>query len=122
MRAGPGVQYPVEWVYQRQHLPIEVIAEYHTWRKIRDWQGAQGWVHESMLSGRRMVIVTGELRMLRRKSDAKSAPMARVERGVIGRLLNCPSGSGWCRVEIDGYKGWLRRVDFWGIHRGETTE
>ncbi|HEC14175.1 MAG TPA: hypothetical protein ENI72_00310, partial [Rhodospirillales bacterium] len=62
MRTGPGVQYPIEWVYSRQYLPMEVIAEYSTWRKVRDWQGGQGWVHQSMLGGRRSFIVTGTTR------------------------------------------------------------
>ena len=48
LRTGPGVQYPIEWVYRRQHLPVEIIAEFRTWRKIRDWQGAQGWVHQGI--------------------------------------------------------------------------
>ena len=65
MRTGPGVQYPVEWVYRRQALPMEVIAEYGTWRKVRDWQGTQGWVHQSMLGGRRTLIVTGKVRTVR---------------------------------------------------------
>ena len=51
LRTGPGVQYPVDWVYLRQHLPVQIIAEFDTWRKIRDWQGTQGWVHQSMVSG-----------------------------------------------------------------------
>jgi len=122
MRTGPGVQYPVEWVYHRRQLPVEIIAEYRTWRKIRDWQGTQGWVHQSMLSGRRNIIVTGKIRNLRSKSNVKSAAVARVEPSVIGELLKCPQGVGWCSVEIDGFKGWLRRVDFWGTHRNEKIE
>ncbi len=122
MRTGPGVQYPVEWVYQRQNLPLEVIAEHRTWRKIRDWQGAQGWVHQSMLGGRRTVVVTGAVRTLRDSADAKSAPVARAEPGVVGQLLECPKGGGWCRVEVEGFKGWLRRVDFWGVRRNEVVE
>src|SRR3989338_854435 len=59
VRTGPGVQYPVDWVFQRQGLPVAVIAEYRTWRKIRDWQGTQGWVHPSPLAGKRTVIVIG---------------------------------------------------------------
>ncbi len=122
MRTGPGVQYPVEWVYQRQNLPLEVIAEHRTWRKVRDWQGTQGWVHQSMLGGRRTLIVTGAVRTLRDKADARSAPVARAEPGVVGRLLECPKGSGWCRVEVEGLKGWLRRVDFWGARPTELVE
>ena len=122
MRAGPGVQYPVEWVYRRQNLPVEVIAEYRTWRKVRDWQGSQGWVHQSMLASRRAVIVTGGVRTLREKPDAKSNPVAELEAGVIATLLDCPQGVGWCRVEVDGFEGWLRRVDFWGTLKDEVTE
>ena len=122
MRTGPGVQYPVEWVYRRQFLPMEIIAEYGTWRKVRDWQGAQGWVHQSMLSGRRTFVVTEKVRTVRRGPDTQSAGIARLEPGVIGRLLACPPESTWCRIEAGGRDGWLRRVEFWGVYRHETLE
>lgn len=122
MRTGPGVQYPVEWVFHRQTLPVQIIAEYDTWRKVRDWQGAQGWMHQSMLTGRRTVVVTGGTRTLRRKPHAKSTPVAEVEDGVIGSLLTCPEGSSWCKLDIDGYVGWMRHVDFWGTFPGEAIK
>ncbi len=122
MRTGPGVQYPVEWVYRRQSLPMEVIAEYGTWRKVRDWQGTQGWVHQSMLGGRRTLIVTGKVRTLRSRQNTQSPPVARLEPGVIGRLLECPQDGAWCRIDAEGREGWLRRVEFWGIYRSETLE
>lgn len=122
LRTGPGVQYPVDWVYLRQKLPMEIIAEYGTWRKVRDWQGTQGWVHQSMVSGLRTFIVTGNTRSVRRKADAKSQPVATLEVGVIGKLLSCPDLGGWCQVEIDGKDGWLRRVDFWGVLKNEVME
>lgn len=53
MRTGSGVRYPIDWVYQRPGLPVEIIAEYGNWRKVRDWLGAQGWAHQSMPSGKR---------------------------------------------------------------------
>jgi len=122
MRTGPGVQYPVDWVYKRQFLPVEIIAEFGTWRKIRDWQGTQGWIHQSMLGGRRTLIVTGAERSLRKKARSNSKPIARLEPGVVGRLVKCPETMGWCRVEVGGFDGWLRRVDFWGVYRNETIE
>ena len=121
IRTGPGVQYPVEWVYFRRYLPLEVIAEYRTWRKIRDWQGTQGWMHQGMLDSRRTVIVTGKMRTLRERATSSSSPVARVESGVIGRVLECPDG-GWCRLDIDGFEGWLRRVEVWGIYRTEVLQ
>ena len=79
LRTGPGVQHPVDWVYHRQNLPLEIIAEYGTWRKIRDWQGTQGWVHQSMVSAKRTFIVIGGTRTVRRKDAPNSDPVARAE-------------------------------------------
>jgi SH3-like domain-containing protein len=122
LRTGPGVQYPVEWVYQRQNLPVEIIAEYYTWRKIRDWQSTQGWIHQSMLSGRRTVVITGKQRTLRSSADAKSQPVAEIEAAAIVHLDNCPSGGGWCLVKAESLKGWLRKVEFWGAYRDEVLK
>ncbi|MDP6572893.1 MAG: SH3 domain-containing protein [Rhodospirillales bacterium] len=121
LRTGPGVQHPIDWVYRRRHLPVEIIAEYNTWRKIRDWQGTEGWVHQSMLSNKRTVVVTGKLRTLRHKSDTTGRPVAQAEAGVIARLLECPDASTWCRVEVDGFEGWFRRVEFWGAYGDEVV-
>lgn len=122
VRTGPGVQYPVDWVFQRQGMPVEIIAEYRTWRKIRDWQGTQGWVHQSLLAGRRTVIVIGGARALRTKPEADAKAVAEMEAGVVANLVSCPEQSAWCRLEVDGFDGWLRRVDFWGTLKDEITE
>ena len=60
MRTGPGVRYPIDWVYKRQNMPMEVVAEFGTWRKVRDFQGTEGWMHQSMLSNKRTLAVTGQ--------------------------------------------------------------
>ena len=122
LRTGPGVQYPVDWIYKRRDLPVEVIAEFRTWRKIRDWRGTQGWFHQGMLGSRRTFVVTGKVRNLREKADTKTRALVRAEAGVIGRLLECPDGSSWCRVDIDGFEGWLRRVEIWGVQTDEVVE
>jgi len=122
MRAGPGVQYPVEWVYKRQGLPMEIIAEFETWRKLRDWQGTQGWVHQSMLSGERTFVVTGDMRTVRDKPSATSRAIAMAEQGVVGAFKSCEATDDWCKVEIGAFSGWLRRVDVWGVYRGEPVE
>lgn len=122
MRTGPGVQYPVEWVFHRQGLPVEIIAEYQTWRKVRDWQGTQGWMHQSLLSGKRSFIVTGAVRAIRKAPAPDSAPVARAEEGVVGGLFECPDNGQWCRVGVEGHEGWLRRVDFWGAYQNEAVK
>ena len=91
LRAGPGNQYPVAWVYRRPGLPLEVIAEFDVWRRVRDWQGEEGWVHSNMLSTRRTVIITSKLQPLREKPNGASPAVAQAEAGVIGKLLRCPA-------------------------------
>jgi SH3-like domain-containing protein len=122
MRTGPGVRYPVDWVYKRRNMPVEVIAEFGTWRKVRDIQGTQGWIHQSMLSNNRWVTITGQTRTLRRKADSQAPAVARVEPGASAQVLECPDESGWCRVTAGGYDGWLRRVEFWGLYPRETVK
>jgi SH3-like domain-containing protein len=120
LRAGPGKQYPVEWVFLRRALPVEIVADYGHWRKIRDLDGSEGWVHKSLLSGQRWAMVTGDVRTLRRTAGVDAAPVLRAEAGVLGRLLACEGE--WCRLEIEGSKGWLPRRELWGVYPEETIE
>ena len=122
LRTGPGVRYPVDWVYERKYLPLEVIAEFENWRKVRDVQGTQGWIHQSMLSSRRMFIIISKMQTLRNKDGTKSMAVAKLATNVIGELKRCPGSSGWCEVSAGGHKGWLRRVDFWGVYAQETIK
>ena len=122
LRSGPGERYPVDWVYSRRHLPVEVVAEFETWRKIRDWEGTEGWVHQSLLSGQRTVLITGQTRALRAGADDGAAIVALVEPGVIGRLSQCPLDDGYCRVDLGSLRGWLRRDEFYGLYDGENLE
>ncbi len=118
VRSGPGVRYPIEWVFTKRFMPVEVLEEFEVWRKIRDWQGTEGWVHQTMLSGKRSAIVTGEVRDLRHESDGHASVVARIEPGVVGQLLDCHGA--WCRVEFDGQKGYLPKAEFWGAYPNET--
>jgi SH3-like domain-containing protein len=97
-----------------------VIAEFDTYRKIRDHQGASGWVHQSMLVGKRSALIVGATRTLRKERSNDAQAAALVEPGLIGRLLECRDT--WCRLEISGYKGWLKRDEFWGTYPGETVK
>ncbi|MCE2509440.1 MAG: hypothetical protein J4G10_00430 [Alphaproteobacteria bacterium] len=122
VRTGPGVRYPVDWVFRRHGLPVEIVAEFDTWRKIRDAEGTEGWVHQSLLSGKRAILVTGGLRTLHRKPSKDSKTVAKAETNVVGRLIACPKQSEWCRVNVGAYEGWLKRSDFWGVYPNETVE
>jgi len=120
VRTGPGIRYPIDWVYMRPELPVEVIQEFDTWRKIRDWEGTEGWVHQSMLSGTRTIIITGERRTLRRAPSDDAAAVAHADPRVIGILEACEGN--WCQVEVAGYEGWLRMGTFWGVYANERIE
>ncbi len=114
------MRYPVEWVFVYRNMPVEIVAEFDTWRKVRDWDGTEGWIHRSMLSGRRSVIVTGGQHALRRFAEAKSGMVARVDERVVGKLIMCRET--WCRLEIAGRRGWMRRSHLWGIYKGEKLK
>ncbi|MHB1218855.1 MAG: SH3 domain-containing protein [Alphaproteobacteria bacterium] len=120
LRTGPGVRYPVDWVVQRRGLPVEVVAEFEAWRKIRDQEGVEGWVNKAMLSGRRTILVTGDIRTIRRNRSADAPAVARVEPGVVARLVKCDES--WCKVEVDSYEGWLQRSELWGLYPNEKLE
>ena len=122
LRRGPGVRYLVDWVYKSKYLPVEIIAEFKNWRKVRDVEGTQGWIHQSMLSSRRTFVIIGQMRTLRRNDESKSSAVAKLETNVIGELKQCPASSGWCKVSVGGHNGWLRRVDFWGVYAKETIK
>lgn len=122
LRTGPGVQYPVDWIYRKKGLPLQVIAEYQSWRKVRDWEGAVGWVHQSMLMGGRALIVTGKTSPLRAKATGDAIVIARAEVGVVGRLLECPDGMAWCRAGVGDFEGWMEREAFWGVLAGEAIK
>lgn len=119
-RSGPGVRYPVEWVFVRKEMPVEITAEFDTWRRIRDSQGSEGWVHQSMLSGKRGVLVQGGVRELHREPRLDAPVVARAEPGVMGWLLKC-SGA-WCQVDLKGYRGWLTREEVWGVYADELVD
>lgn len=119
VRTGPSVRYPVLWVYKRSGLPVEILAEFEQWRKIRDKDGDEGWIHKSLLSGKRSVFLTGQKEhVVYRLPDPASLPLLRAESGVMGSVLSCEKQ--WCRINIDGEKGWLERQFLWGVYPDEV--
>lgn len=124
LRTGPGSRYPVEWVYHRKGLPVEIVAEFDQWRQVVDSQGTKGWVHQRMVTGTRNVVIAGTQRILRQSADQAAAPVARLDPGVIAHLLACRDA--WCQVEVQNggsdVKGWLGRGEIWGVLPDETVK
>lgn len=122
-RSGPGARYPIEWVYMQKNAPVEIIAEFELWRKIKDWQGSESWVHKSMLSGRRNVKVTapGE-NNLYDKPDSQSKVIAKVEDEVVGEVKKCPEGNNFCLIKFSSIEGWIPKSNLFGVYPKEVIE
>jgi Uncharacterized protein conserved in bacteria len=114
LRCGPGLAYPIEWVYTQKYLPVKIISEYNVWRQIQCPEGTRGWVHQSMLSGRKMGLVHAPqgVVFLRRTARATSAPIAKVRHHALGQLKTCTQKA--CQMTFGGIKGWLPRSYVWG--------
>ena len=121
MRVGPGQRYPIEWVYKRRDLPVEVEKEYDVWRYVRDPEGIRGWVHQVTLSERRTFVVKDNDVTIRSEAEDTASAVAVLKTGVIGRLRSCDSGSKWCQVQVNGLKGYLRRDQMWGLLPDEVV-
>jgi SH3-like domain-containing protein len=124
LREGPSKDHRTSWVFQRAGLPVEITAEFETWRRVRDSEGSEGWVLHSLLSGRRTALVapwmkSGTLPLYTRDSEA-SAVEAQLQPGVIGSIKSC--NGKWCRLTGPGFDGWIQQDKLWGAYQGETIE
>jgi len=120
MRTGPGRQYPIKWTYTRSLLPLEVIDEHGPWRKVRDHENVEGWMHVVLLSGKRTAMIRGRVRSLYKSNDLNSPLLLTVEPGVIGQILECSPM--WCRLEIESTKAWVEKRHIWGVYNYEELE
>lgn len=124
LREGPSKDHRTSWVFQRAGLPVEITAEFETWRRIRDAEGAEGWVLHSLLSGRRTALVapwvkTGLLQLFE-ASDEKSTVVAQLQPGVLGNIRNC--NGRWCRIYGQGFDGWITQDKLWGVYPQEKVD
>ncbi|MDO4162515.1 MAG: SH3 domain-containing protein [Pseudomonadota bacterium] len=123
VRSGPGSRYPIEWVYKQKGAPVEIIAEFEIWRKIRDWEGSETWVHKAMLSGRRFVkVMTPGENNIYAKPETDSRIIAKAEDGVVGEIEKCPTPDGMCLIKFDTVKGWMPRNGLFGIYKDEVIK
>lgn len=120
VRRGPSLSHRIDWVYKRRDLPLQIVNEFGHWRQVRDHDGAGGWVHYSLLSGVRTAMIEAETLNLLSRPDPDSSVVAIVERGVVARLSECEAD--WCRLRIDGHRGWARKSALWGVAAGEAWQ
>jgi len=123
-RSGPNKDQEVRWVYTHAGMPVEITAEFENWRRIRDWEGAEGWVYHSLLSGKRMAVVVPKLKdelvPLYQSANAESEVAAQLQSGVLGTLKSC-NGT-WCQFSGKGFDGYVRQERIWGAYPNEKLD
>ena len=125
VRKGPSADQSIVWVFSRAGLPVEVIAESENWRRVRDSEGADGWVLHSLLSGRRTVLIAPwskdheSVPLYTSKSIGRSVA-ASLEPNVLGNVLNCDGE--WCQISVDDYSGYVEQDKLWGVYKGEEIK
>ena len=123
-RSGPGFRYPISWVYRQKNAPVEVVAEFEYWRKIKDWKNAESWIHKNMLKGVRTAkfITPGENNIYA-KPDYSSKVIAKAEEEVVGSIVKCPEKENFCLLNFEGtIEGWVPKKDIFGIYQDEVID
>ncbi len=120
VRRGPGLTHRIDWIFKRRNMPLEITAEYGHWRRVQDRDGAGGWIHYTLLSGVRMVQVETENVDLHTSPRNEALVTARLEQGVVARIMRCQPD--WCKLRVDGYEGWAPKTALWGVRAEELLE
>jgi SH3-like domain-containing protein len=124
VHGGPDKDHDVVWIYTRVGLPVEITAEFENWRRIRDSEGAEGWVYHSLLSGKRTATVQlkskTDVAPIYAKPDAKSGVTAQLQFGVLGTVKHCTGA--WCEISCDGFDGWIQQNELWGVYPNEKVD
>lgn len=118
VRRGPSLSHRIDWVFKRRDMPLRVTAEHGHWRRVEDRDGLGGWVHYSLLSGTRTVLVEHDMLPLLARPDPGAQITAHLELGVVARLGKCEAE--WCQLRSGGFKGWAPKSRLWGVGARET--
>lgn len=123
VRKGPSSDHDVAWVYQVKGLPVEIIAEFETWRRIRDSEGTEGWILKNMLANKRNALIEpwkkNELTPLYRSTNLQSGWVANLAPGAFGEIASCDGQ--WCDVKFNGFRGFVQQEKLWGAYPGEVV-
>jgi SH3-like domain-containing protein len=124
VRQGPSPDHKVAWTFVRAGLPVEITAEFENWRRIRDSEGAEGWVLQGLLSGRRTALVApwakGKLFSLFDRPRKEANIKARLESGVLVSIKNC--NGEYCRIDAEKAEGYMKQDELWGVYANEKVE
>lgn len=119
-RRGPNRSHRIDWVFARRDMPLRVTAEFENWRRVEDHEGQGGWMHHALLSGVRTVLVMEDMATMRSQPHPGAIEVAYLQAGVVARVLRCAPG--WCRLGVDGHRGWVERSALWGVEAHEFLD
>jgi SH3-like domain-containing protein len=113
VRRGPSLSHRIDWVFMREDMPLRVIGEYGHWRRVIDNEGIGGWIHYSLISGHRTVMIAKEDTKILSRPESGAPETALLETGVVAELKQC--NTNWCLIEADGHDGWAPKEALWGV-------
>ena len=117
-RTGPAVDCPIEWVFIKKNEPVEIIAKYNEWRKIRDIKGGGGWVRVSGLSKNRSIVIVAKNNIPLLDAPGKyDAILAKLTPNLRCSFVRCKND--WCLILCKNYKGWVPKKHLWGVYPEE---
>ena len=111
MRVGPGKEYPISWVFMKANLPMILVAEFDQWRKVRFYDGTEGWVHKNMISRKNTAVVIKDCAIMY-KYSSRSQPIAKIEKNVIVKVIKREDD--YVKIDINNMRGWTSKEDIWG--------
>ena len=112
VREGPSTDYPIKLVYNKKFLPVQILDSWDNWKKIRDFEDNSGWIHVSLLSGKRTAINKLKNSIIFTSNTIYSKPLARVDKGRLLFIKKCKLL--WCKVSSGKYIGWIQKKSLWG--------
>tara|TARA_B100000767_G_scaffold69494_1_gene66137 strand:- start:428 stop:877 length:450 start_codon:yes stop_codon:yes gene_type:complete len=111
VRYGPGIDYPIKYIYRKVNLPVKQIDKKENWRRVIFLDNNSGWIHWSQLKPSNSVITTKE-KVLFKKPSKFSEPIAKLEKGRLLVIKKCEDD--WCSITSIDYKGWVKIENVWG--------
>ena len=111
IRSGPGTSHDVVWKVQK-YFPIFVIEKSGEWYHFEDFEGDEGWVHQSLVSKIQTVITKNETANVRSGPGTNYEVLFTVEKGIPFKVLKRENN--WIHIEhADGDKGWIHKSLVW---------
>ncbi len=120
LRTGPGIKYPVKWVYKQKRYPVEIKDRHDLWYLVEEVDGTTGWIHEAMLSNAKYGLIVEEGELLE-CPNPECRKIAIVQTGTLGKIEDCKEIS--CLIEFsyrgEEVRGWYKKKDIYGVEEKE---